>query len=141
MNIPKRIKIFLSAIVLLSLIAGVVIGCLILEKEIHTNPCLKKAKSIKRGMTRAQVIKIFESEGCDSNIVYPSATQQNGCTEVFAYLDCPCAKGSVYKISIDFKPTHKFSSWMDLKANYKMRGQDKIVKISKPICEPLKTYH
>gem|GEM_PF-5596437 len=92
-------------------------------------------------MTRAQVVKIFEFEGCGSTIDYPSSPQQNGCTEVFVLRDCPCAKGKVYKINIDFEPAHKFSSWMDLKANYKMRGQDKIIKISKPVCEPLKTYN
>lgn len=135
MKFKKLLKIIL---VIFLLTSGLI--TLALWHEAKKNPCLKKAESLKRGMTRAQVIKIFEFEGFDNNVNNSSLIQKNGYTEIFALHDCPCADKKAYKIKIDFKPAHIFSSWMDLKTNYKMRGQDKIIKISMPVCEPLEKY-
>jgi hypothetical protein len=85
--------------------------------QMTTNSCADKADSVKIGMTRADVEKLFHQDGGIMGIFKD---------ERYVLKDCNCQGHKSIKVNVSFKP---------FGTSDKENSKDVITKISEPYCD------
>src|SRR5882762_10422446 len=142
---PQRGQTMIRRLFVFLLLSAIVIGgsaSVRPTKSANPEPCaqdhevwlahlMEKMETIKPGMTRWDVLKVFRAEG---GLPAPTPTPTGLQRGRFVSQDCP-----IFKIDVEFKPVARANLGYNLSGFLTEDNRDVIVKVSKPYVQSTAT--